>query len=32
MKKFLTTLAVLGVFATPAFAKSFDPDPAPATC
>ena len=26
MKKFLTTLAVLGVFATPAFAQSFDPD------
>ena len=26
MMKFLTTLAVLGVFATPAFAQSFDPD------
>ena len=26
MKKFLTTLAVLTVFATPAFAQSFDPD------
>jgi hypothetical protein len=26
MKKFLTTLAVLGVIATPAFAQSFDPD------
>jgi hypothetical protein len=26
MKKFLTTLAVLAVFATPAFAHSFDPD------
>ncbi|MGA7390281.1 MAG: hypothetical protein WA322_04805 [Pseudolabrys sp.] len=26
MKKFLTTLTVLGVFATPAFAQSFDPD------
>jgi hypothetical protein len=26
MKKFLTTVAVLTVFATPAFAQSFDPD------
>ena len=26
MKKFLTTLAVLTAFATPAFAQSFDPD------
>jgi hypothetical protein len=26
MKKFLTTLAVLTVVATPAFAQSFDPD------
>ena len=26
MKKFLTTLAVLTVFATPTFAQSFDPD------
>jgi hypothetical protein len=26
MKKFLTTLAVLTVIATPAFAQSFDPD------
>jgi hypothetical protein len=26
MNKFLTTLAVLTVFATPAFAQSFDPD------
>jgi hypothetical protein len=26
MKKFLTTLAVLAAFATPAFAQSFDPD------
>ena len=26
MKKFLTTLAVLTVFATPAFAQSFDPE------
>ena len=26
MKKFLTTLAVLAVVATPAFAQSFDPD------
>ena len=26
MMKFLTTLAVLGVFATPAVAQSFDPD------
>jgi hypothetical protein len=26
MKKFLTTLAVLTTFATPAFAQSFDPD------
>jgi hypothetical protein len=26
MKKFLTTLAVLTVFATPVFAQSFDPD------
>jgi hypothetical protein len=26
MKKFLTTFAVLTVFATPAFSQSFDPD------
>jgi len=26
MKKYLTTLAMLTVFATPAFAQSFDPD------
>jgi hypothetical protein len=26
VKKFLTTLAVLTAFATPAFAQSFDPD------
>ena len=26
MKKFLTTLAVLTAFATPAFAQSFDPE------
>jgi len=26
MKRFLTTLAVLTAFATPAFAQSFDPD------
>jgi len=26
MKKFLTTIAVLTAFATPAFAQSFDPD------
>jgi hypothetical protein len=26
MKKFLTTLAMLTVFATPVFAQSFDPD------
>ena len=26
MKKFLTTLAALTAFATPAFAQSFDPD------
>jgi hypothetical protein len=26
MKQFLTTLAVLTAFATPAFAQSFDPD------